>query len=93
MPKQPEDHKPKVEEPFIWTAPNGKKVTLKRIGQLPFGVVRKSRHMGDEDRIMFMLESAVDEAGLAVLDELPGDDTETLWQEWAEASGVEVPQS
>lgn len=92
MPKQPEDHKPKA-EPFVWTAPSGETVTLKSFKKLPFGLFRTSRDKSDEERTYLMIEAATDEAGLAVVDALAMDEVDGLFNEWAEASGVELPQS
>jgi hypothetical protein len=93
MPKQPEDHKPKADEPFIWTAPNGKKVKLKPFKKLPFGLFRTSRDKSDEERTYLLIEAATDEVGLAVVDELAMDEVDGLFEDWGAASGVEVPQS
>lgn len=93
MPKQPEDHKPKAVEPFVWTAPNGQTVTLKPFKKLPFGLFRKSRDKSDEERTYLLIEAATDEAGLAVVDELAMDEVDGLFEDWGEASGVEVPES
>lgn len=92
MPKQPQDHKKKT-EPFIWEAPNGGEVTLTPFNRLPFGLFRKSRNLSDEERTYMMLEAATDADGLAIIDELPMADIDGLFEAWANASGVELPQS
>lgn len=92
MPKKPEDHQPKS-EPFIWTAPDGREVALKPFKKLPFGLFRKSRNVSDEERTYMLLEAATDTAGLDVVDELAVDEVDGLFEEWAAASGVELPES
>lgn len=92
MTKQPEDHK-KAVEPFVWTAPDGEKVTLKPFNKLPFGLFRTSRDKSDEERTYLLIEAATDAAGLAVVDALAMDEVDGLFEEWGAASGVEVPQS
>jgi hypothetical protein len=94
--KQPEDHKaPTVPaEPFVWTAPDGKTVTLKPFTSLPVGIFRKARAEGDEMNQTFaLLEAATDEAGLEVIDNLQIGDLNTVFEDWAAASGVEAPES
>lgn len=90
--KKPEDHKKKT-EPFVWTAPDGRTVTLKTFSKLPFGLFRNSRNASDEERTYLMLEYATDADGLAVIDEQDADLIDDLFDQWAEASGVELPQS
>lgn len=93
MPKQPEDHKPKVSN-FTWESPNGGTITLVPMKRVPVGVQRKSRGKSDEERMWLMIEACiVDDADLDVLDELAAEDLETLMQEWAAHSEVELPQS
>lgn len=93
MPKQPEDHKAKADEPFIWTAPNGKQVKLKPFKKLPFGLFRTSREKSDEERTYLLIEAATDEAGLAVVDALPMDEVNGLFEDWAADSGVQPGES
>lgn len=92
MPKQPEDHKAKI-EPFVWTAPDGREVTLTPFNKLPFGLFRKSRNASDEERTYMLLEAATDDAGLAVIDALPMDEVDEVFNGWAKSSGVELPES
>lgn len=93
MPKQPADHNPKADEPYIWTSPDGREVKLKSFKKLPFGLFRTSRDKSDEERTYLLLEAATDEAGLAVIDELAMDEVDGLFEAWGGASGVELPQS
>lgn len=93
MPKQPEDHKSKADDAFVWTAPDGRQVTLKQFRKLPFGLFRKSRDKSDEERTYMLIEAATDEAGLAVVDELAMDQVDGLFEDWAKSSGVELPES
>jgi hypothetical protein len=91
---QPEDHKPAADEPFVWTAPDGKTVTLKPFSKLPVGIFRKARAEGDEMNQTFaLLEAATDDAGLEVIDNLPIGDLNTVFEDWAAASGVDAPES
>lgn len=90
--KKPQDHK-KKSEPFVWESPDGESVTLTPFNKLPFGLFRKSRNVTDEERTYMLIEAATDEAGLAVVDKQPMDEVDGLFEAWAQASGVELPES
>lgn len=91
--QQSEDRKPST-APYVWTAPDGRPVMLKAFNRIPTGVFRKARLEDDEMRQTFsLLEAATDEAGLAVIDDLPIGDLEKLFAAWTEASGVESGES
>ena len=47
---------------------NNKKVVLPTFTNLPVGVIRKARKMEADEQMWFMLESVLDEKGLAVVD-------------------------
>ena len=90
--KKPKDHQLSV-EPFVWTSPDGREVTLKAFSRLPAGVFRKAKSMSEIESTFALIEAATDEAGLEVIDELPIGDLDQLFEVWSDASGVEVPQS
>ena len=45
------------------------------------------------DQTFALLEAATDEAGLAVIDDLPIGELDQVFTAWAAASGVEAPES
>jgi hypothetical protein len=47
---------------------NGKKIVLPAFTNLPVGVIRKVRKMDTDEQMWFMLESVLDEKGLALVD-------------------------
>jgi len=47
---------------------NNKKVVLPTFTNLPVGVIRKARKMEADEQMWFMLESVLDDKGLAVVD-------------------------
>lgn len=49
----------------------GKTIELPDFGDLPTGVIRRSRKEPEEDKSWFILEETLDEESLAVLDSLP----------------------
>lgn len=98
--KQPQDHQPKAEpapdqssEPYIWTAPDGRKVTFTAFKELPVGVFRKARGLDEIEQTFIIMEAGTDAVGLDVLDELPIGDLDAVFKKWAAASGVEYPES
>lgn len=48
----------------------GKKVTLPAFTNLPVGVIRKARKMDVDEQMWFMLETVLDEKGMAVIDSM-----------------------
>ena len=90
--KQPEDHKASP-EPYTWTSPEGEKVTLQPFTKLPTGAFRKARAEDEMGQTFALLEAATDEAGLAVIDKLPIDELNVIFEGWSAASGVEAPES
>jgi len=47
---------------------NNKKVVLPTFTNLPVGVIRKARKMEADEQMWFMLESVLDDKGMAVID-------------------------
>ena len=47
-----------------------KKVTLPNFTDMNVGIIRKARKMEPDEQMWFMLESVVDEKGLAIIDEM-----------------------
>ena len=89
---EPQDHKAKV-EPYIWTAPDGRKVTLQPFDRIPAGVFRKARSGDELEQTFSLIEAATDEAGLEVVDDLPVGDLDQLFTAWSEAAGVDSGES
>jgi len=48
----------------------GKKITLPAFTNLPVGVIRKARKMEADEQMWFMLETVLDEKGMAVIDSM-----------------------
>lgn len=90
MATEPQDHKAPV-EPFTWTAPDGRTVTLKPFSKLPIGVFRKAGQMNDMASTFALLEAATDEDGLTVLDDVEIGALDQVFEAWTAASGVESP--
>lgn len=90
--RQPEDHK-RAQEPYVWTAPDGRKVTLKPFDRIPAGVFRKARTGDELEQTFSIIEAATDAAGLEVVDDLPVGDLDQLFNAWSAAAGVDAGES
>ncbi len=61
---------------------NGKSVELPDFGEIPTGVVRRSRMESDEDKSWFILEQTLDEDQLAIIDEIPVSEFAEHMKKW-----------
>lgn len=71
----------------------GKKFTLPKFDQLPFGVIRKLRKLPDEEQFFQMFELSADEKALAVIDQMGMKDIEKLVEAWQKDAGVTQGES
>ncbi|MBC6767331.1 hypothetical protein ACOJA0_03325 [Corynebacterium amycolatum] len=72
---------------------DGKKFTLPKFDQLPFGVIRKLRKLPDEEQFFQMFELAADDKALAVIDTMGMKDIEKLVEDWQKDAGVTQGES
>nr|DAP03079.1 MAG TPA: hypothetical protein [Caudoviricetes sp.] len=82
-----------MSDKFVYEVSPRKKITLPKFGQVPFGVIRKSRKMDPEEQFYFMFEELLDEQGLAVLDSLTADQVADLMDSWQNEAGVGLGES
>lgn len=87
-PKQPQDHKDKADEPFVWTAPDGRKVKFKPYNRLPFSLFRQARQVPELESIFLFVDYAVPERDRQVLDDCTIDDINNAIAAWQNAAGV-----
>lgn len=87
-PKQPQDHKPKADAPFVWTAPDGRKVRFKPYNRLPFSLFRYAREASELESTFAFLDYAVSEKDRAVLDDCSIDEVNEAIEAWQKAAGV-----
>ena len=71
----------------------GKKFTLPKFDQLPFGVIRKLRKESEDEQLFQMFELAADEKALAVIDQMGMKDIEALMTAWQKEAGVTQGES
>lgn len=83
-----------MSEKFEYVVPGTKKkIVLPKFGQVPFGVIRKSRKMDAQEQFYFMFEELLDDKGLAVLDSLTSDQVADLMDGWQSEAGVGLGES
>jgi hypothetical protein len=82
-----------MSDKFVYEVDSRKKIVLPKFGQVPFGVIRKSRKMDPEEQFYFMFEELLDEKGLAVLDSLTADQVADLMDSWQNEAGVGLGES
>ena len=70
-----------------------KEIVLPRFDNIPFGVIRKSRKLPQEDQFFFMIEELASEKDLAIIDTIGTKDIEKLIQAWQKHSGVTLGES
>ena len=80
-------------EKFHFDSPKGK-ITVPKFKHMPFGIVRKSRHIeSDQDKVFYMLEQMLDEKNLSILDELTGPEVNDFMTAWQADSDISVGES
>lgn len=82
-----------MSDKFVYEVDSRKKIVLPKFGQVPFGVIRKSRKMDPEEQFYFMFEELLDEKGLAVLDSMTADQVADLMDSWQNEAGVGLGES
>jgi hypothetical protein len=86
--KQPQDHQPKADAPFVWTAPDGRKVKFKPYNRLPFSLFRNARNVSELESIFAFIEYAVTEKDQKVLDDCTIEQINDAIAAWQGAAGV-----
>lgn len=83
-----------MSEKFVYNVPGTKKkITLPKFGEVPFGIVRRGRHLEAEEQFYFMFEELLSEADLEVLDSLTSDKVGDLMDQWQSEAGVDLGES
>lgn len=72
---------------------DGKKFTLPRFDQIPFGVIRKMRKESADEQMFQMFEKLADDKALGIIDEMPTADIEKLVEAWQKDGGVTKGES
>lgn len=70
---------------------NGKSITVPRLENLPFGIVRKTRNLtNDEDRLFTIIELLFKEGSdeLNFIDSLTGSEVEDFMKQWTGEANI-----
>lgn len=87
-PRTPQDHKKKYREltntdaDFHWTTKAGAPIVLPPAGRLPIGFARSIRKLPEADQIFTILEELADEATLAIIDGMDGNEFGQFYKDW-----------
>lgn len=72
---------------------DGKKFTLPRMNQIPFGVARKLRKESEEEQFYGMLEMVADKKALDVIDVMMPDQVREMMDAWGKDSEMTPGES
>lgn len=75
-------------EQFHWTTPSGAEITLPRADKIKAGVLRKVRHMDEIDAMFTIFEAIVDDATLALIDDLTVEELNELADAWQQSAAL-----
>ena len=78
---------------FSWEGPDGGVIVLPAMKSLPTKILRENRNRDDLDFMFTLLETLLPPKDLAVIDALPLNQTNDLFQEWQKTAAVTIPQS
>ncbi|WP_051407139.1 hypothetical protein [Nocardia sp. CNY236] len=80
-------------EKFTYTAKNGKKISLPRFDNIPFGVIRKLRKESETEQFFGLIEGVCTAKDLSVIDTMSQAEVRTVMTAWQRESGVELGES
>lgn len=82
-----------MSEKFVYEVDAKRKITLPQFGQVPFGIVRRGRHLPPEEQFYFMFEELLSEKDIAILDTLTSEQVGDLMDKWQDQAGVSLGES
>ncbi|QIS16410.1 hypothetical protein [Nocardia arthritidis] len=80
-------------EKFSYTAKSGKKITLPRFDNIPFGVIRTLRKEGETEQFFGLIEGVCGAKDLAVIDTMTQAEVRELMTAWQRDSSVDLGES
>ncbi|MGP5147169.1 hypothetical protein [Corynebacterium variabile] len=76
-------------EQFHYTpADNSAEIVITRQDQMPVGVIRKARKLGQDEQVWYFLEHITDETTLAQIDALPLAEFQDFIEAWTAGDAV-----
>lgn len=82
-----------MSDKFVYEVDSKRKITLPKFGEVPFGIVRRGRHLPPEEQFYFMFEELLSEKDIAVLDSLTSVQVSDLMDQWQSEAGVDLGES
>ena len=82
-----------MSDKFVYEVDSKRKITLPKFGEVPFGIVRRGRHLPPEEQFYFMFEELLSEKDIAVLDSLTSVQVSDLMDKWQDEAGVSLGES
>lgn len=82
-----------MSDKFVYEVDSKRKITLPKFGEVPFGIVRRGRHLPPEEQFYFMFEELLSEKDIAVLDSLTSSEVADLMDKWQDEAGVSLGES
>ena len=82
-----------MSDKFVYEVDSKRKITLPKFGEVPFGIVRRGRHLPPEEQFYFMFEELLSEKDIEVLDSLTSVQVSDLMDKWQDEAGVSLGES
>ncbi|CAM3953473.1 hypothetical protein NONI108955_01245 [Nocardia ninae] len=82
-----------VMEKFTHTTAGGKTISLPRMENIPFGIIRKLRKENDTEQFFALIEGVAAAKDLAVIDAMTQAQVRELMNAWQKDSGIELGES
>lgn len=80
-------------EKFHYTLPDGHKITLPKMENMPMGVIRKTRKLSQADQVFTMLEMILPESDMEHTDTMVRGEFNDLMTAWKAESETELGES
>lgn len=80
-------------EKFHYTLPDGHKITLPKMENVPLGIVRKTRRLTQADQVFTMLEEFLPESDLEHMDKMDRAGFQDLMEAWKGEAEVDLGES
>ncbi|WP_378736063.1 hypothetical protein [Nocardia brasiliensis] len=80
-------------EKFTYTSTGGKAISLPKMENIPFGIIRKLRKENDTEQFFALIEGVAGAKDLAVIDAMTQAEVRELMSAWQKDSGIELGES
>ncbi|WP_069166794.1 hypothetical protein [Nocardia altamirensis] len=80
-------------EKFSYTTAGGKAISLPKMENIPFGLIRKLRRESDTEQFFALIEGVAAAKDLALIDAMTQAEVRELMAAWQKDSGIELGES